>query len=163
MMTTKVYSWKKQLDFGKSAERDFLSLYHEPLILSPNLKHDFTVISTGERLELKTDDWEMSNTPNFFLERYSNHFEETPGGPWRARKHRVNRFVYYFIRDGVYFEFKDLKKLCARADKYIRAKKLKPIFIKNVGWITSGYKIPRDELADLYIVHKLSDELGEFQ
>lgn len=154
-MSGKQFSWKTQLDFGKQAEREFLQHYHEPLILSPNLRYDFTVISTGERLELKTDDWQMDSTPNYFFERYSSVHEKTPGGPWRARRHGIGRFVYYFIRDGVYFEFTDVKTLCARVDKYVKSKKMGLIYVKNPAWITGGYKIPRAVVSDLAVERRI--------
>ncbi len=147
--------WKADLDFGKKAEMDFSLGYHQPIVPSSNLKWDFVSVSEGKRIELKTDDYEHSKTPNFFLERYSDVHKETPGGPWRARKHGVHVFCYYFIRDGIYYEFKNVKEMCKVADKYVKDKKLGLVYIKNRAWITGGYKIPRELLEDVMTKHEI--------
>lgn len=140
--------WRKDLEFGKEAERDFMSFYPEPLIYSTNLKWDFTTVKDGHRVELKTDDWDADKTQNFFFERWSDVHKETPGGPWRARKHGVHRFCYYFIRNGIYFEGSP-KALCKAADKHIKEKKLGLIYVKNRAWVTGGFKIPREVFKDI--------------
>jgi hypothetical protein len=156
-----MFSFKKQLAVGSAAEEAFLSGYREPIILAHHLTYDFKRISDGAKLELKTDTYDMHKYPNFFLERWGNVAEKKPGGPWRARRDRVDVFIYFFSQHGVYFEFIDIKELCARADKVIKRKSTKEFMIKNKGWMTHGYAVPRIDFSDLftqYTLRRSSDE-----
>lgn len=155
-MKDKVWSFKTQLAFGKQAEKEFLEHYHEPIILSTTRSYDFKVVASGEKLELKTDDWDHEKTPNFFLERYSNWHELSPGGPWQSRKKSVDRFCYYFSRNGIYYEFRDIKLLCKEVEKLVKKNKIQPILIRNQAWFTAGYKLPREWLEHLYTRHQVN-------
>ena len=151
------FSWKKQLEIGQAGEHLLINGYHSPIVFSHNLRWDFTRISDGAKIEVKTDTYDHEATPNFFFERWGNEADRKPGGPWRARKDRVDVFVYFFVRNNIYYEFNDVKVLCARADKLIRRKSTEEIRIKNRGYITVGYKLPRDEFKDLFTVHRLEE------
>lgn len=153
----KTFGFKKQLAVGTAAEEAFLRGYREPIILAHSLSYDFRRISDGAKLELKTDTYDMHKYPNFFFERWGNVDEKKPGGPWRARRDRVDAFIYYFSQHDTYFEFIDLKELCARADKVIKRKSTKEFLIKNKGWITQGYAVPRSEFSDLYVQYQLRE------
>jgi hypothetical protein len=151
----KVFSWKEQLAYGLQAQKDFHDIYHRAITAATTLAYDFKVVSTGEKLELKTDDWDHEITPNFFFERWSVWEKERPGGPWQSRAKRVDCFVYYFARNRVYYEFRDVKALCKALDRIIRKEKLGLVMIKNQGYHTAGYKIPRHLLEDLYDVYEV--------
>lgn len=151
----RVFSWKEQLAYGLQAQQDFHEIYHKPLTAASTFAYDFKVVSTGEKLELKTDDWDHEETPNFFFERFSVWEKQSPGGPWQSRRKRVDVFVYYFARNGIYYEFRDIKKLCKVLDRIIRQEKLGMILIKNQGYRTGGYKIRRDLLEELYEVYEV--------
>ena len=151
----KVYTWEQQLAYGLQAQQDFHDIYHRPLTAATTFAYDFKVVRTGEKLELKTDDWDHESTPNFFFERWSNWEKQTPGGPWQSRAKRVDCLVYYFARNGIYYEFRDIKKLCKVLDRIIRQEKLGLVLIKNRGYRTGGYKIPRHLVEDLYEVYEV--------
>ena len=151
----KQFSWKVQLEYGKQAELDFMEIYHRPLTLATTFAYDFKVVKTGEKLELKTDDWDHEETPNFFFERFSVWEKESPGGPWQSRRKRVNTFVYYFARNGIYYQFNDVKKLCKVLEQIVRKEKLQLVLIKNQGYRTAGYKVPRHLLTELYDVYQV--------
>lgn len=151
------FSWKNQLRVGQDGEHLILNGYHSPLVFSHNLNYDFTRLRDGAKIEVKTDTYSMEATENFFFERWGNEADKKPGGPWRSRKHRLDIFIYFFVRDGIYFEFTDIKLLCTVIDKYIKKHKLKPIPIKNRTYITVGYKVPRKAVEALYIEHKLGE------
>jgi len=152
----KVWSFKTQLALGQQAEKEFLEHYHEPLILATTRSYDFLVVGSGDKLELKTDDWNHDETPNFFMERWSNWHEEKPGGPWQSRRKSVDRFCYYFSSNGIYYEFNDIKLLCKEIEKVVKKNKIQPILIRNQAWFTAGYKIPRELLAHLYTRHQVN-------
>lgn len=148
------WSWKKQLEVGQNGEHMLIQHYHEPLIVAHNLKWDFVQLSDGAKVEVKTDTYDMNSTPNFFMERWGNEADKKPGGPWRARKHSVDHFVYFFVANRTYFVFTDVKELCARADKIAKRKSTREIKVKNKGYLTVGYPMPRDEFEDLYDIYE---------
>ena len=152
---TRTFKWKEQLEYGLKAQEDFFEIYHKPLIAASTRAYDFKVVSSGKKLELKTDDWDHEHTPNFFFERYSVWEKESPGGPWQSRAKRVDVFVYYFARNGIYYEFGDIKQLCKVLDQIVRKEKLQLVLIKNQGYRTAGYKVRRDLLQDLYDVYEV--------
>lgn len=154
---SKMFDFKKQLEFGQQAERDFMECYHTPIIPATTLSYDFKVVECGSKLELKTDDYNHDDTPNFFFERYSDLHKKKPGGPWQSRKKRADIFCYYFIRNGIYYQFEDIKLLCKTLDTYIKDNKLSYVAVRNKGWITSGYKIPREDIAHLYDVYEIGE------
>lgn len=153
-MTGKTFKFKEQLAYGLQAQQDFFDIYHRPLIEANTRAYDFKVVATGEKLELKTDDWDHDKTENFFFERYSVWEKESPGGPWQSRRKRVDVFIYYFARNQIYYEFCDIKLLCKELERIIRREKLRLVLIKNQGYYTAGYKVKREWVLDLCDVYE---------
>ena len=152
---SKTWDFKEQLALGLKAQQEFMEFYHEPVVLATTLAYDFKVVSSGKKLELKADDWDHEETENFFFERWSDVHKEKPGGPWQSRKKRADVFVYLFSRNGIYYQFNDIKRLCKVLEQIVRREKLGLIYIKNKGWFTAGYKIPRHMLEELYEVYEV--------
>lgn len=148
---TDTFTFKDQLVVGDRGEELFQQYYPTKLELYPGREYDFTCTETGKTVELKTDTYSLFKTENFFMERYSDidKKEDKPGGPWRALKDNVNLFCYMFVRENVYFEFDITQKLIDRLDEYTERKGL--VYIKNRGWITGGYKVPRKIVEEFYI------------
>lgn len=146
----KVWNFKQQLKVGDRGEEIFLERYPRKIKLYPGREYDFTVQSSREKLELKTDSYNIEKTDNFFMERWSCMDRKKPGGPWRAAKDEVDIFCYYFVRNNIWFEFRDLPALVERLDEVTKKKGL--VFIKNKGWITGGFKLRRELFDDLYTV-----------
>jgi hypothetical protein len=92
----------------------------------------------------------MIKTPNFFMERYSDNFRKTNGGPWRTAADNIDTFFYLFVADRICFRFDSPPDLVDRLEKIIKDQKLRPMFVKNKAWTTAGYKINRLDLTDLY-------------
>lgn len=147
---SRVFGFKSQLATGAAGEALLLKHHHVPLIKTDGRKADLRCSLTGHRIELKTDTYPMDKTPYVFFERFSDVAKQSPGGPWRTKQDRVPIFVYMFIRDNRYLEFKNIPKMLKAVEKHIEKTKLKPVLIANRGWITSGYKIRRDFLASHY-------------
>lgn len=154
---SKTFDFQKQLEFGQQAERDFMQCYHRPIVPATTLSYDFKVVECGSKLELKTDDYNHDATPNFFFERWSDYHKKKPGGPWQSRKKRADVFCYYFIRNNVYYEFSDIKLLCKTLEAYIKDKKLGFVMVRNKGWVTAGYKIPRDAVMHLCDIYEIEE------
>lgn len=148
----KSFGWKEQLKVGTRGEELFIQNYHSPLVIVPEHKVDFRRVTDGKTIELKTDTYNIAKTPNFFWERFSDVHKKTPGGPWRARKDRVDIYCYYFVRHNLYFEFTDIKRLCKELEKLTKRQGL--VFVKNRAWITGGYTVPREKVAHLYTEHQ---------
>lgn len=151
-MTIKADSDKTKFDFqeqqviGDRGEKEFARCY---AVLHPkksdDLAYDF-IINGGASVELKTDDYLMTETPNFFIETVSDTATQKPGGPFRAFKDGITFFVYYFVRNKTFFWF-ETTKLHNRLQELIASGKYPLKSIKNKGWITTGYAIPREELT----------------
>lgn len=151
-----VFSFQKQLEMGSLGEDLLIRHYHMPLIKSQDRKYDFTCVHTGHKVELKTDTYDIGRTPFFFFERIANMEKETPGGPWRAMKDRVPVFVYMFVKNNRYFVFKDMKKLLKKIDRDADKGIIKPVLIRNRGWVTSGYKIDRLSIQEYWTEYEFN-------
>lgn len=150
MSADKRWDFKEQLQLGDRGEQLFLERYPRKLEIFPGREYDFTVKSSREKLELKTDSYNMDKSDNFFFERFSDVARETPGGPWRAAKDSVDIFCYYFVRHNLWFEFRDLPALTKKLDEMTKKQGL--VYIKNRGWTTAGYKVNRESLSEFYSV-----------
>jgi hypothetical protein len=148
----KTFSFQEQLKVGDRGESLFMERYPRNLDIYPGREYDFTVRCNGKTVELKTDSFNMEKTPNFFLERYSDVYKKTPGGPWRAKKDKVDIFCYYFVRHNLWYEFRDLPKLIKKLDKLTEKKGM--IHVKNRGWVTGGYTVPREELEEFFDIYE---------
>lgn len=144
----KTWSFKDQIEVGTRGEELFLEYYHSPIVVYPKHAADFQLVNTGQLLELKSDTYNMDKTPNFFIERWSDIENKKPGSIWQSHKKGVEIFCYMFVRHNTYFEFRDLPALIERLDSITKDMYLH--HIKNRGWITGGYRVPRELLKDLY-------------
>lgn len=150
-----VFSFDKQLVVGDRGEELFLERYPTKITIYTGREYDFTCSATGKKIELKTDTYNMTKTPNFFMERYSDVNRKTVGGPWRAVRDNVDIFCYYFVRHNCWFQFNNLPALTERLDELTAKQGL--IYIKNKGWVTGGYTVKRDALEDLYDIYEWKD------
>jgi hypothetical protein len=157
----KVFEFKKQLGSGKVGEDLLLEYYHMPVILSEDLKYDLRCVHTGHKIEVKTDYYDISRTPFFFFERHSKTAGGGPGGPWRAKQDRIPLFVYLFIKNHRYFVLKDITKMLKVVDKWIEKEDVQPILIKNTGWVTAGYKVPRDLVQAFWTEYEFTPQSGK--
>lgn len=145
-MTT--FDFQKQLTVGNRGEELFLEHYPRKLEIFPGREYDFTVKSSRQKVELKTDTYNMEKSDNFFFERYSDVHRKTPGGPWRAHKDKIDIFCYYFARHNLWFEFRDLPGLIKELNTLTSNQGM--VYIKNRGWVTAGFKVPREALSNYY-------------
>lgn len=144
----KVWSFDEQKKLGAKGERLFLKKWPYPVRRNEEFKGVDFIDSEGRRIELKTDTFDMSATPNFFMERYSDWDRKAPGGPWQALEKGADTFIYLFIKQKVWFVFKDLRGLIERLEE--TTKDAYAISVRNKAWITTGYKVHRELLSDLY-------------
>lgn len=149
-MESKTWDFKEQLAVGDRGEELFLANYPKKLTIHPGRDGDFIEQCSGKKIEIKTDTYNMDKSPNFFIERYSSVYDETPGSVWQALDHGCSVFCYLFVRHNTWFQFNDLPALKTRLEELTDGKGL--IYIKNRRWVTGGYKIPREALSDLYEV-----------
>lgn len=144
---SKTFDFKEQLKVGSRGEELFLKYYPEKIYIHPERDGDF-ITEDGKKIELKTDDYNMDKTDNFFIERYSDLNKKSPGSVWQAKGHHCDIFVYYFVRHNTWFIFKDLDKLINRLEELTKGKGM--VYIRNKAWTTAGYKVKRDDLKDLF-------------
>ena len=141
-------SFKRDLDRGELGGAIFFQAHEGALKKKENLEGDFTHVPTGETWELKTDFYAMSDTPNFFIEQYSNKDKGTPGGPWQALAHGATTFVYFYCKDMKFFKFNTQRLVDAMPEIM---KLLTPVKVKNSN--SEGYRVPRALLRDICSEH----------
>lgn len=147
-MTNNKFDFKEMLQWSNEQEQQFMKTYKKhKLIPSTDRKWDFTT-PRGLKVELKSDTYDADKTGNFFLERYSDMYKKTPGGIWRSAQDGVDIFIYHFVSNNVYYEFRDLPDLVKVLDKL--TEKMYVVGVRNKAWITGGYKIPRDLLCNYF-------------
>ncbi len=137
---------------GEIGEILFHQAHEGKLERIDGLKGDFVCSDSGLKVELKTDYWMMSKTPNFFFERFSNEAAGTPGGPWQSVGHGADIFVYFYIKDLTFYTF-STKELVAALEAIIP--ELEPCSVKNSSWTTIGYRVPREWLKEICTVKKM--------
>ncbi len=146
-------NFKKDLERGKRGEA--LLVEHCHLSLQPNKDPDERrwdyESASGLKVEIKSDYWPTS-TGNFFMEFYSDIARKKPGGPWRAYQDEVDVFIYFYPKERVYYYFRNIEALCERLNQLLD--KFDGIVVHNTRWQTLGYKVPREELADLFEVYE---------
>ena len=142
----KLYSFKKQLEEGNKGEDLFLSCYKNlnPRKFSTN-DYDI-IINKNDKVEIKCDTWDEKDTPNFFIERYSNDKKKNDGGPFRAKNSKY--FIYLFIKNKTFYWFCP-NKLCDFLSNRLKGYEKK--YIRNNGYYTIGYLVPRIDLEHLLI------------
>lgn len=149
-------NFQADLKRGQQGEQDFLKLFTK-LVGTDGRKGD--IVAPDGKIELKTDFYPMTTTPNFFIERFSSVEVLSPGGPWQAAAHGCKYFVYYYTTAGYGYIF-DTQDLVQQLEKL--EGKLKPIEVKNRRWTTIGYKVPRELLKPIAVfnTHDCTDSIA---
>jgi len=141
----KIFDFSEQMKSGDAGERLFVKAYSNlSPVKSQDLRYDFST-SIGT-VELKTDLYPMSQTKNFFMERFGDMNAKKSGGPWRSHEDKVDYFVYFYTSDLTFFWFKT-PELIAIIDGLTNKRRER--WVRNKAWTTLGYVIPRSELASV--------------
>jgi hypothetical protein len=150
-------NFQADLKRGQQGEQDFLKLFTK-LAGTDGRKGD--IVAPDGKIELKTDFYPMTQTPNFFIERYSSVEVLSPGGPYQAQKHGCKYFVYYYTTAGYgyVFETDDLVRQLEKLES-----SLKPVEVRNKKWTTIGYKVPRELLKPIAVFNSMdcTDSIAE--
>jgi ABC-type proline/glycine betaine transport system substrate-binding protein len=155
-MTNKIFGFKAQMDVGDKGESDFKKFYEKlKPVKSEDRAIDF-VLKSGKTVELKTDSYAMDATANMFFETISSKDSGKLGGVFRAEQDNIDFFVYYYSTDKTFYWF-EVKRLAKAVTKLIESGRFKVKSIRNCGWTTEGYALPREELKDVLMkVEKFS-------
>lgn len=143
------HNFQASLAKGKAGEALLRELWPELVPIEGGRRGDFML--NGHKVELKSDQYDMEKTENFFIERWSSVHDKKPGSLWQALEHECVTFIYWYPKNRTAFIFStlDVKNYM---DHLIPDLKLKPIEIYNVRWISVGYKVKRELLKDFYEV-----------
>ena len=143
-----MFIFDKQKKDGELGEIIIAEKFKDRLIRIDGLCDDFISSKNNEKIELKTDYYDMNKTCNFFIERWGDYTNRLNGGPWQAIEHKCKYYMYFFKKNGIYYIF-DTERLVKRLDNIISTLHL--IFVMNSKWKTAGYKIDRSLLTDLVL------------
>lgn len=149
----KVHDFKKSLKRGEKGEKKFLEVCGWQLKKLPGKGPDYKIKGRRKYVELKTDYYKSHE--NFFMERWSSIEDNKPGGPWQALEKGSDYFCYYFIKHDVWYKFKT-KELVKLLNKV--TEKMGLIYVRNKGWTTGGYKVPRQLLEKIYEEIEIEDD-----
>jgi hypothetical protein len=149
-----LHYFHKSLAAGKSGEVALQKLAAKNgvvLTATDGRKGDLTD-ADGNIWEVKCDSYDMNSTANLFIEWWSDLDKLKPGGPLQARLHGCKYFVYYFSKNNTAFVY-DLEQLCntLEAPGFALGK---PVYVKNIRWITVGYKVNRALLTPIAVWSK---------
>lgn len=153
----KKHDFADSLAVGKHGEQQLLKLWPdlEPL---DGKKGDFRVRSTGQLVEVKSDQYDANTTANFFIELMSDVHRQKAGGPVQALYHGCDLYVYFFPKNSLVYIF-EVEPLCTWLAQ--NSNKYGIVYIRNAGWTTTGCKIPRTHLQDLYKILVVEDNAHE--
>ena len=146
MPAPKIHNFQKSLKVGQKYETMFEDLFGDKVTRTEGYIEDFIVNRTGKTLDLKADNYDMSKTANFFMERYS--YKEVNGGPWQALDKGVDYYIYFFPTQMEFFVFKTAT-LVKKLDELCEGQGL--INVWNTSHVTRGYKVNRELLAKIRI------------
>ena len=137
-------NFKSDLAKGQKSEHDFYVKYASCVVRTDGRRGDLEILKTGEIIELKSDYYDPSKTENFFFERYS--YDDKAGGVWQSAKLEVTYFIYWFPLDGSTYIF-NVQQLLRKLNKLTKSLKLTEV--RNQGYITRGFKVPRTAVEHL--------------
>lgn len=141
-----MHNFKSSLAKGKVGEALLLEAMPELVPLNGR-RSDFIHSVTEELYELKSDQYDMRNTENFFIETWSDLDKKKRGGPWQALEHNSKYWIYMFVKNRTLFVFNTaelVNHLDGTIDNYDN------INIPNIAWTTQGIKVPRTYLWHLH-------------
>lgn len=146
------FNMREELKHGEKGELDIVRAYPRILVHRPDIEeYDIDSIPNGLTIEVKTEyRWSLKNTPNFFMEKFSDDINYKPGGPWRALNDNIDLYIQYFIQDGVLFIFKNIKGLVEELGRQGFGRKLVPVEQDHGRYNTLGYPVSRKSLEHLY-------------
>lgn len=141
------YDWDTKLAEGQAGERLLASLATGLVFpATASREYDLLVKSTGEKVEVKSDQYQHDKTPNFFFEKTSH---GKPGGPWRALGHGVDWFCYFFPLPSPRAYWFRTPELVKALDAWLAEKTRWVVNIRNKGWSAQGYRVPRRAVAEV--------------
>ncbi len=154
-MTTERF--KADLVRGKRGEA-FLVDHIPALDWPPPGERKYDLFDTGDHrtVEVKTDSYALTDSPNFFMEqrtRVAGQAGMLLGGPWRAAADGVDTFAYLYYsptRDperGTCYWFDDVPALVEHLDKHLGEYQTRRV---RYGVLTAvGVLVPRKSLRHL--------------
>lgn len=146
------YKFNPSLRIGQVGETLFFNAHCNELKKEDGKLRDFSYSISGDGVELKSDYWPMKDTPNLFIERYSNVEKKSPGGPYQSLANGTRYFIYFYLYDLTYFVF-DTAQLCSFMDD--NAHRFESKLVENLKYSTLGYRVPRAEVMHLTTPHYL--------
>ena len=147
-MHKKVFSFRKQFKIGNKGESLFIKHYSDMNARKTGTRDFDIFIDDNTKVELKSDSRSTLDSPNLFIERYSDLDKKTPGGVHQSFGKGTKYFVYLFLKDRTFFWY-ETSKLKDYIDKNEDKFEKKTIF--NFGYRSLGYLVKREEVMKLQI------------
>ena len=147
----KIFSFHDKFKQGKQAEDYFSNHFKlDGQTLKPSGIRDYDFVTDdGVRVELKTD---FHISDNFFIE-YSfgkDAMSQKPGSIWQSCFKEVDVFIFWFLKMGEVFIFRNLPEVIIFTEKYITDNEILALEIQNIGFYGVGYKLPKTVFNHLF-------------
>lgn len=143
--------FKADLSIGQAGEELLLKMW--PSLERLSGRHSDFLTPTYELLELKTDRRRLSDTPNMFIEVWSNKQLKRPGGLWQAFGRGSTLWAYMHLPDQIVHIYRTVQLL-----EYVEARigegrhaPLKVREVWNPRYTTVGVLLPREDVGHLVI------------
>lgn len=131
-------NFKSDLNRGLAGQQIFAKLFAD-LKQTDGKRGDF-LLPDSTKVEVKADFYNMNDTQNYFIERYSSIEVGSPGGPWQAAAHHAEYYAYLYIQN-LHVSIWHTPSLLSQLEAIESS--LKPVNVRNKSWTTVGYKVPR--------------------
>lgn len=135
-----------KVDLAKGHAGEALLLKMWPELVHLDGKHADFMCPDFSTLEVKSDQYNMHETPNMFIERWSDVKAKKPGGPWQAFGRGTTYFAYLYAANKVCYVFKTHELI-----EFLEQQKLAEIWVHNRSWVTVGYKVSRALVKHLVV------------
>jgi hypothetical protein len=150
---------------GRAYEEILVKAFPDRLELMDGKTADIKHKPSGKMLEVKTEMRSLDDTPNYFVERFSNS-GRVDGGAWQALGKSVELFGFYFPKSKRFHLFLT-SEFVRRAEQYLAERKPRMIEIPTAGtwetYTTIGCPIPRSYFADLLVADVEVDPWESFE
>lgn len=140
-----MFDFKEELEKGKKGE-ELIKEYLVNATKTDGFNSDF-ILNDKTKMELKTDFYDSTKTPNFCIERYSDIKQKTDGGPWKAYKDGSVWFYYLFYKNKELY-IMNTKKLIEYIEQHKESFEKRNI--PNKSWVTGCYLVPRQQMTHLF-------------
>lgn len=151
-----VFNFNTQKEIGQKFEKYLSEYAKDELELTDGRSSDFKtkipIFNKSLTVEVKNDEsktakkyFEEGREPNFFMERYSNHAKQSPGGCYQSKEKKIDIFLYYYGFKNLGYVFNTIELVNSLEELPNK----KGHIVRNNGYDTYGFIVPHDDIKHI--------------